>query len=103
MRGYECDATAGVLAAGKACASRVFQLNASTPMYFVIFVTFVSVLVALTYLWVSALLHCRGNQRLSPAQMERWLLFIALTPLVGAVFYHYLHRNDPTTLNMLKH
>ena len=73
-------------------------------MYFVIFVTVLSILAALTFIWVWALLHCRSNQKLSQAQMERWLLFIALTPMVGALAYHYFHRHDPVVLNMrLKH
>jgi hypothetical protein len=62
-------------------------------MYFVIAVTFFAVLGGLTAMWIWALLHCRSNPQLSWDSMERWLIFIALVPIVGAGIYLYKYRH----------
>jgi uncharacterized membrane protein YhaH (DUF805 family) len=74
--------------------------NSSAPMYFVIFVTIFSAFIAVITLWIWALLHCRGNQRLARIQMERWLIFIGITPPIGALIYLFLHRHDPVSLDI---
>ena len=69
-------------------------------MYFVICVTFFSILAAIAYTWIWALLHCRGNLRLARVRMEWWLIFIAITPPFGALAYLLLHRDDPMVLHL---
>jgi hypothetical protein len=107
MQGYECDATPAVfvvLAAGVSAVRPLSNHNRPSLMYFVIFVTVTSAFIGLACIWIWALLHCRGNQHLDRVHMERWLIFIGLTPPIGALIYLYLHRHDPMSLDMrLKH
>jgi hypothetical protein len=68
-------------------------------MYFVILTTVFLVIIGIGALWIWALLHCRGNQLLPWTHMEWWLLFIAVTPPIGALIYLYFHRHDPVSLD----
>jgi hypothetical protein len=69
-------------------------------MYFVIFVTVCSVLAAFAGIWMWALLHCWGNERLVRLHKERWVIFIGLTPPIGALIYFYWHRHDPVVVDL---
>lgn len=72
-------------------------------MYFVILLTFFGALGLLAGIWILALLRCWGNLRLGRVEKERWLIFIALTPPIGAIIYFLRHRHDPELLNIHLH